>query len=160
VTSLADIEHTLPWGLHDAYLESLEIDWPTQTATLTVRLMMTERQDMDRLGRITVTGLAFCSIDPPHPYPRSEAETDTSVGLWIDAGEGPANDEAKARLPEVPEGCFVHWIFAHQWNSCMHISGRDAELVWLEPEPVASKRGQRAFFPGDWIPDPVGPKDK
>lgn len=34
---------SLPWGLHDAYLELLSIDWPCATAALTVRLMTSER---------------------------------------------------------------------------------------------------------------------
>lgn len=28
MTTLADIEADLPWGLHDAYLEAIELDWP------------------------------------------------------------------------------------------------------------------------------------
>src|ERR1700722_316639 len=99
--NLAEIEAGLPWGLHDAYLEGIEIDWLTSTACLLVRVMMTERQDQDQRARITVSGLAFCAIDPPDPR-RRDKDSSVSRGLWLGTGEGPANDAAKQRLPVVP----------------------------------------------------------
>lgn len=35
---MADVEDALPWGLHDAHLESIEIDWLNARASLTVRV--------------------------------------------------------------------------------------------------------------------------
>jgi hypothetical protein len=63
--TLEELEATLPWGLHDAYLERLQIDWPEAKLVLDVRVMVTEHQDMDQRARITITGLVFCSVDPP-----------------------------------------------------------------------------------------------
>ncbi|HEX7602209.1 MAG TPA: hypothetical protein VF316_11415 [Polyangiaceae bacterium] len=151
---IATIEASLPWGLHDAYLEAVRIDWSSATATLTVRVMMTERQDMDRRAEITVTGLVLCAIDPPQIDPRRGYEPTPERGLWIDSGEGPANDEAKARLPKLPDGCFLHWFFVQNWNRFIHISGKDAELRWIEEAPVAARSAKRALFAGDLIPDP------
>jgi hypothetical protein len=68
--TMADVEAALPWGLHDALLESIEIDWPNARASLTVRVMIAEGQDLVRRGKVTVSGLVFCSIDPRRSIPR------------------------------------------------------------------------------------------
>ena len=152
--NIATIEASLPWGLHDAYIEAVDIDWSRATLTLSVRVMMTERQDMDRRAKITVTGLVFCAIDAPEIDPKRRYEPTPEGGLWIDSGEGPANDEAKARLPKPPDGCFLHWFFVQNWNCFIHVSGRDAELSWTEEAPVASRTTKRALFAGDEVADP------
>ena len=65
-------------------------------------------------------------------------------GLRIDAGEGPANDEVKSRLPQVPDGCFLRWLFVNNWNRFIHICGRRADFTWLEPQPVRARRDRRS----------------
>jgi hypothetical protein len=81
--TLADLAASLPWGLHDALLESIEIDWLHPCATLMVRVMITERQDLDRRCKVTVGGLVFCSIDPPEIDPARHYEPVPPEGLWI-----------------------------------------------------------------------------
>lgn len=134
--TIARIEAALPWGLHDALLQRLTIDWPRAKLTLTVRVKVTERQDFDRCGEIEVGGLVFCAIDAPEIDPQRHYQPIPRDGLWIDAGEGAAKEEARARLPEIPEGCFLHWIFARDWNRFIHICGRKANFEWTEPQPV------------------------
>jgi len=146
--NLEDIAKTLPWGLHDAYLEAAEVDWARATVSLTLRVMMTRHQEEDQRAKVTVTGLAFFVVDPPRADFVSGDGTG-SAGLWIDAGEGPANEAAKTRLPKIPEGHFLHWLFVSEWNSFIHICGRHAELVSLEQHPVAARAGTRALFPGE-----------
>lgn len=149
--SIADIEATLPWGLHDAYLEALEIDWPNAKLVMSVRVMITERQDMDRRMKLIVTGLVFCVIDPPRADARGGSTAEGA--LWIDSGEGAANEEARATLPEVPAGCFLHWFFVHPWNSFVHVCGERAALEWTEVAPVPARAATRARFPGDEVAD-------
>ena len=152
--NIATIEASLPWGLHDAYLEGLDIDWSSATLTLRVRVMMSERQDLDQRAIITITGLAFCAIDAPQIDRSRGYEPTPDGGLWIDSGEGPANDQAKAKLPKTPDGCFLHWFFVQPWNRFIHVSGRNAALAWSEEAPVPSRTSKRALFAGDAIPDP------
>jgi hypothetical protein len=147
--TLAELEAGLPWGFHDAYLEDIAIDWLAREASLALRIMMTERQDQDRRARVTITGLVFFAMDPPERGRGLVASSEMRHGLWINTGEGPANDAAKERLPEVPGGCFLHWFFVNQWNSFIHISGQGARLEWLEPNPVSARAPSRALFPGD-----------
>ena len=81
-------------------------------------------------ARITITGLVFCSIDPPEIDPTRGYEPTPDHGLWIDPGEGPANEDARSRLPEPPDGCFLDWFFVQQWNRFIHIGGRRSDPVW------------------------------
>ena len=139
--------------MHDAHFERIEIDWPQAKMSLTLRLMMTKEQDMDQRARIDVSGLVYCSIDAPMLDSRAGYEPTPSSGLWVVCGEGAADDASRARLPVTPAGCFLHWFFVEDWNRCIHVCGRDAELVWLEPAPVASRSGAPALFPGDEVPE-------
>ncbi len=146
-----EIEATLPWGLHDAYLEGIVLDWLGARLELTIRLMMSEHQDMDQRACVTVRGLVYCSIDPP------ELSGDVAMpkaGLWIDTGSNAVDNKPGAALPETPPGCFLQWIFVHDWNRFIHVCGRDVTLTWLERNPVPSRASTRALFPGDDVPDP------
>lgn len=145
--TLEEIEATLSWGLHDAYLEAIDVDWLKGTLVLSVRVMITERQDMEQRARITITGLVFCSIDAPEIDPARGYEPMPEGGLRINAGEGPANEEARSKLPRTPEGCFLHWLFVQQWNRFIHICGREAELTWTEQAPTAARAANQMRSP-------------
>ena len=112
--------------------------------------MDSENQDMDRRAKTTVTGLVFCAIDPTEIDRGRRYDPTPDAGLWVDSGEGPA-DEAKAKLPEVPAGCFLQWFFVKEWNRFIHVCGKHAELTWTEDAPVAARATTRALFPGETI---------
>ncbi len=151
MTTLAKIVKDLPWGLHDAHLEVLTIDWLAQTLTLVVRFPMSERQDVERRAEVKVSGLFFCSIDPPLLTAGCDLE-DASEGLWVDGGEGAA--KGATDLPALPADVFLHHIYVSNWNyRTIHIAGRDAQLRWLDEEAPWKGPGG-ALFPGDEIPDP------
>ncbi len=149
-----EIEATLPWGLHDAYLEGLVIDWLGARLELDVRLMMSKHQDTDQRARLTVTGLVYCAIDAPEIDPARGYTPIPDNGLWIDTGAGPAPTAPELRLPATPANCFLQWIFVHDWNTFMHICGGDVSFRWLEPAAVPSRALTRALFPGETVPDP------
>jgi hypothetical protein len=149
--TLAELVEQLPWGLHDAYLEALSIDWPRGTASLSLRLMVSERQDQERRARIDLSGLVFCSVEPPEIDPESGYNPTPADGLWVDAGPGPAPGAAD-QVPAVPEGCFLHWLFVRDWNRFIHVCARHASLTWLSETGPASAE-TRALYPGDEIPD-------
>lgn len=150
--TLSELAEGLPWGLHDAYLEALSIDWPRATASLTMRLMISERQDHERRARIDLAGLVFCSVEAPEIAPERGYTPTPADGLWLSNGEGSARG-AEAVLPAIPEGCFLHWFFVKDWNRFIHVCARDASLMWLDSGPVAARGATRALFPGDEIPD-------
>ena len=144
---ISAIEATLPWGFHDAHLEGLDLDYPHAVLVLRMRVPISKPQDLDRRCTLRIRGLAFCAIDPPA---LGEFELTPGDGLWIGSGEGAAGD-ALARLPAIPEGCFLHWFYVHSWNSFIHVCGRSAELTWTEDAPVPARGSSRARFPGDEV---------
>jgi hypothetical protein len=150
--TLRELADGLRWGLHDAYLEALAIDWPHATASLTVRFMMSESQDEERRGRIDLNGLVFCSVDAPEIAPERGYTPTPAHGLWISDGEGSAPG-AQAALPFIPDGCFLHWLFVNDWNRFIHVCARDVSLTWLDEKPVAARAATRALFAGDEISD-------
>ena len=81
--TIRELADGLPWGLHDAYLEAPSIDWPRATASLTMRLMISERQDQERRGRIDLTGLVFCSVDAPEIAADRGYTPTPGDGLWL-----------------------------------------------------------------------------
>jgi hypothetical protein len=154
MTTLEAIEAALPWGLHDAYLERMEIDWVGQHLMLTVRVMISERQDMDQRALVTIAGLVFCAIDAPEIDPARGYEPCPPHGLWIDVGTGAANEHARATLPPTPNGCFLSWIFVQNWNRFIHVCAQDATMTWIDPAPVPARGTPRALYPGDETDDP------
>lgn len=145
--TLDERESQLPWGLHDAYVEGIALDFLQARAVLDVRVMMSEAQDLDQRARLVIEGLVFCAIEAPQA---ADGPIDAPAGLWIDAGV----ERTPPDLPPVPAGCFLHYFFVHPWNRFIHICGRNAALEWREAQPVPARADTRASFPDDEIPDP------
>lgn len=143
--TLEDLENALDWGLHDALLVRLEVDWAQRRLTLDARVMCGEHQEADRLARFTLEGLVFLVT-------RGAAIEATGKLPGLDAGPGALDAEAEAELPPVPADCFLHWLFFQKSGGSMHVCAREAHLTWLEPAPVPSREGRRAHFPGEDVP--------
>ena len=155
-----ELEAQLSWGLHDARLEALSVDWMGAEVVMRVRVMISERQDSDRLLSVTVTGLAFCAIEPPQEEDPSRGyQLIPAGGLWIDSGAGDGGAEVASRLPSIPPGAFLRWFFVRDWNRFIHICARDVIFAWLEPAARMNGEGPRALFAGDVIAEPGKPKD-
>ena len=151
--TLDDIEGELPWGLHDADLVRLEVDWRHRQLTLDARVKMDQHQTLDQLVRIKLSGLYYFTMSPPD-VSNPSGPPDAGALPWIDARPGFIRDEDAKAHPPTPEGSFVHYIYFRDDNSVLHVCARDAELTWLEKEPVSCSDEPQALFPGDEIPDP------
>ena len=149
MTTLREVVDGLPWGLHDAHLCRMEMDWTRQALVLELLLPMTRDQEMDQRARITLKGVQWFTAGTPGPANR---DGDPAALPWIDGGEGPAKDAGP--LPEVPEGCFLHHLYERERRQVFHVCARDAEPTWLESAPQPSRTDGRALFPGEEIPDP------
>jgi hypothetical protein len=150
MATLSELEDTLPWGLHDAYIERIEIDWIGRRAVLGVRAMISERQDMDQRAKVILDGLVYCSIDPPEIDPARGYEATPADGLWVNSASGLASTTATGH-PAPPAGHFVHYFFVHNWNRSIHVCAESARLKWIEPTPVPARAGTRALYPGDQV---------
>ena len=144
--TLDELENQLPWGLHDAELARLEVDWASRRLTLEVRCQLGERQEASRLARVTLEGLQFFVALPPTGAPPPGRPS-------INAGAGRIPGD-HTPLPAVPEGSFLHHLYTYDSWQYLYVCAQSAALIWLEPEPVPSPTGPRALLPGDEIPDP------
>jgi hypothetical protein len=145
--TLDELEDTLPWGLHDAYVERMTIDWTRAQLTLDVRVMIGEHQETDRRARIVVSGLDYFAMEPP----RTQTRPREGEGIWVLAQ--PVSTDGDGH-PPLADGCFRHRFYVNEFNSRFDVVGRTAALEWLESEPQPARASGRAYHPGEEIPDP------
>jgi hypothetical protein len=138
--TLDELDHKLPNGFHDAKIFSIELNYAAGTAKLSLSLLVgwpedpePERQQYQE-ANLMVTGVCFCSIDPPSPtYPF------TPRGRPILASGDPAQSNHLPLLAELsakcPHGTWFYRFFVDDWNAFIHIAARDAELTWIGAKP-------------------------
>lgn len=130
--TLAELEKSLPNGLHDAELVGLEVDYAVRKAVLSVNVDIGD-SDADtspdgesyRRARIRFFGVQFVVIDPP------TAGDSYSRLSMIDTGSGQPRT-SPCNLPPIREDCFLCWVFVTQWNSFIRISASDVALEWVD----------------------------
>src|SRR6266536_1906284 len=108
------IENLLPWGLHDALLTRLTIDWLALETVLDVRVATTKSQDQDRLGRLVFTGFVFCAVQAPEIDPSRGYVPTTSYGLHLDWGDGIGHDSVRNSIPQIPADSFLRWFYVQE----------------------------------------------
>lgn len=129
--TLEELEAMLPNGLHDAQLKSLAVDYEAGTALLKLELWIgdldsavEEEREAYAECELTVSGLCFCIVETPDGDEAGEG------AVSIDAG--PTTPELMEKygwkLPRVPPGSFIHWLYVSPWNAFIHIAGREARL--------------------------------
>jgi hypothetical protein len=138
--TLDELDHALPNGFHDADILSLELDYVAATAKLHLSLLVGWPEDPDperqayQEAMLIVAGLCFSSIEPPSPaYPF------LPDGKPINVSGDPAEPADFPSLPELaaklPVGSWCYRLFVNDWNSFIHIAGRDAKLTWIGDKP-------------------------
>ena len=133
--TLAELEKTLPNGLHDAELVGIQVDYSRRKAVLTVNVDVLDPDDRApenddyRRARVVFSGIQFVVIDPPAVA--SDSYTNVST---IDTGSGQPRT-AQCVLPPVWKGCFLCWIFVTESNSFVRIAARDVALEWEADVP-------------------------
>ncbi len=142
--TLDELNHTLPNGFHDADVLSIELDYIAATAELHLSLLTGWPEDPDperqayQEATVIVTGLCFFSIDPPDPtYPF------LPDGRPIDVSGDPAKPDNLPSLPDLlaklPNDAWCYRLFVSDWNSFIHIAGRNAEITWIGDKPRHAK---------------------
>ena len=142
--TLDELDSSLPNGFHDMYIGSLELDYSTGTLKLNVDLLVGWPEDSEsernqyQKAIVTITGLCFCSIDPPYPgYPLSP----NGSAICVDGDPAKADHlpSLPDLLPNFPEGVLCYRFFVHDWNAFIHIAARDAEVAWMGAKPKHAK---------------------
>jgi hypothetical protein len=81
--TIEDLAGTLPNGFHDSEVEVMSVDFNARTAEFTLLVWVGTMQsppgpdrDKYRRARLTLIGLEYLAIEPPHPdYPYEDAGT-------------------------------------------------------------------------------------
>jgi len=130
--TLAELERTLPNGLHDAELHSYAVDYAQQKLVLELTVWVGNIEDpiesceAYRKGRIEISGLLFLAVEAPAAnYPFGK-----SAPLTIDACDITKNLDA-ALLRSLPNDAFLRSIWINEWNAFMHVAARSAAIDWV-----------------------------
>ena len=131
--TLEELEHTLPNGLHDSEVQSIQIDYVERRATMQVCVFVgdvdapLERREAYREGLLVISGLLFAAIEPPDAsYPFAKPRN-----LRVDACDK-KKDLDPSLISSLPAGSFVRSLFVDEWNSFVHLAGLDAEMLWKD----------------------------
>mgnify|MGYP001284773964 CR=1 FL=1 len=133
---------TMPWGLHDAHLVRIGVDYAARAVDVDVRLKMAGDQTSDQLARLHFVDMEyFTGLPPKAPHDHADALP------WIDQlhETSPQFNELRAKHPAIPEGYFFAAFYARESWQYFTVCARDVALTWLEAEPVpiASRSGRR-----------------
>lgn len=129
--TIEEVLESLPNGLHDAYLRSIDIDYAERTAELQLDIWVGdlsldgEAREARRPVILKLSGLWYFVVEAPDP----KYDFNESKPLWIDAGtERPAPEKSSLKLPSPPEGTFTFWIYVNDWNSFIHVAASDVTV--------------------------------
>jgi hypothetical protein len=138
--TLDELDHRLPNGFHDAQIYSLAIDYAAATVQLRIALHVGwpddpgEERERYPDAEMLVTGLSFCSIEPPSPdYPFPPD------GKPISVGGDPEREDYLPLLPHLSAkfrpGTWCYRFFVHDGNAFIPIAAQDAQLSWMGTPP-------------------------
>lgn len=121
-------------SFHDATFERVCLDYMAHEVTIWCSLYVGDvhsasnvERETQRHGVLTITGLLFFVIEPPHPdYPFEDAE-----GLDITSDDAIASLRQVPDLPPVQENAFTHYFFVNDWNSFIYVAATAATFAWV-----------------------------
>lgn len=129
--TIEELAALLPNGFHDARLKSFEINYELNIAQFSLELWTGDLhaeayQERERYTpcQLTIKGLVFCIIEPP-------AYADYEAGnLRIDIHSlSDVKMPLKTAIPKLPVGVHASLIFVTDWNSCIYVAYRDAQIT-------------------------------
>jgi hypothetical protein len=137
--TLAEIEHSLPFGLTNAELRRIDVDYASAKLSLDLGIVVSKlgHTDVRRNAKVTVTGLSVFVVEPPHSNYFDDYLEDGAGAPWISTTEGHACSVLNidsSRLEEIPAKPdeFKFRLLVHDWNSYIHFRAKEAELQWLD----------------------------
>ncbi len=140
---LVEIENALPNGFHDAFLESVHVDYVSKRAQMKLRLCIGDpdastenKREAYKEANLELLGVVYFVIEGPD-LKSKYAET---KGLWIDGGDAKSDSAPAMPVPieQLPPGTFAYWFFVRDWNSFIQVAAQDARLQWSSETVSAS----------------------
>ena len=130
--TVEELENSLPNGVHDGEISGISVDYVLRVATFEIDLWIGDLNSKDpvvrecyRKATITIRGLDFLAIEPPHPvYPYTEPDT-----VCI-SNNGPIDDRYGEKLSVLPKGNCSQALYIGSWNTCIFVSGESCDLKW------------------------------
>jgi hypothetical protein len=133
--TLDELRNSLPNGLHDARLKTVSVDYTKQEARLALDIWVGDldseiesEREAYKEAEVTLNGLLFWVSEPPqadHPYQKARS-------VKIDAGSvATLAEPPKTKLPAVPADISVNWIYVNDWNACIYVAAKSAQLKWF-----------------------------
>lgn len=117
---------------HDSELESIAIDFPTNSITLGFSIpcgFLPGSELLYRSGSLQFQDICFYALEPS-AYSRGANDR---PALWI-TSDGPLPDsevEVSSKLPEdLPQDAFAHYFYASTTNSFIVVAARRAAFQW------------------------------
>ena len=138
--TLDQLDRSLPNGFHDAKIFSLELDYVAGIAKFHLNLLVGWPDDPEpeceayREATLIISGLCFCSIDPPSAkYPfLPDGEPIRMAGAKAKNDAPPFTPDLVAQFPA---GSWCYHFFVDDWNASINIAARDAAVIWIGEKP-------------------------
>jgi len=141
--TLEELENTLPNGLHDAEVQRLDVDYAQRKVTFELAVWVgdmgdpPEKREAYKSGRLEITGLIFLVMEPPDPrYPFR-----ISSKLTIDGTDARKSLDVEL-LATLPADSFFRSLWVNQWNACLHVAAKHAEMTWLNDGAITYRTRQ------------------
>lgn len=100
LVQLVEIENSLPNGFHDAFLESLTVDYASRRSSIRLRLwvgdpdaVVKDKREAYKGADLELLNIVYFVIEAPDPGSEYEAVK----SLWIDGGEASLNISREMR---------------------------------------------------------------
>lgn len=133
--SLREIEDNLPSGFHDALLEALGINLPSNSMEMMLQLCVGDpdastegEREAYRRATLRIYDLVYLVIEGP----MLSNSFSNGKALRIDGGDATDNSNPKAPTPRknLPNGAFAYWFYCSLWNSFIHVAAHRASIQW------------------------------
>ena len=125
-----EAEDGLPNGFHDAQIERISLDYLAGTLQIAMRILIgtpgEPNQDEYGPAELRVSGLYFCSIEPPYPtYPFKPNGEPFGV-----SGDAATNGPSAiiTVLQTLPTGVSSYRFFVEEWNSFIYIAASEVQI--------------------------------
>ena len=93
-----------------------------------------------RTGKLRITGLYFCVIDPPDPTYRYVPHG-SALNVSGDRAKPDTFPALEKLSRTLPPAVSCYRFFVHEWNSFINIAAKDVQVSWVEegaPTAVAT----------------------
>ena len=128
---LAELELKLPNGngFHDAYITSIEIDYPTSEMRLGMKLLLGGPDNpvdpMYRAAFIKISDVKSLVIETPGLLCAEALQVSNSGPDWNDVIDPKVITAVNGAAP-------FYSFFISNWNSCIHIAATNATHEWSD----------------------------